>query len=155
MSLNKPLRWELAAIVSSLRASGSVIDPLSIAADVINGHAKKGLRKNQDGDWFRGVAYPQVREELRKLINSWKLKGDMPDQLGFMEIEQAQAYYTVHRNGRDQFVPILQMTYDEFTGKMDEHEKKGLAQLQHSRELRRIRDLLFGGQGTMPLDEAA
>lgn len=132
---SKDLSNEISAKLEWLRKhNGEVLHPEWVTKSVLDDHKEI---HGEDADFFLYNARVNVRNEVRKQLNKYKLGTEIDRQLILPGFKRVQEYYLVKRDGEQCAVHVACLTHLEIAAKRAELRTMSEGCLEHEEELGR------------------
>jgi hypothetical protein len=105
-----------------------------------------GEETNKETDVYT-LAFEHLQLEVKKAWNSIKKSSQnngTQQEMFNTQLDRIQARYsTKDQTGEVIIVPVMQMTEEQFDGKISEHRKSAKGDLEHANQLEMLRDSLY------------
>jgi hypothetical protein len=129
----KDLTMEITRMIERMRnRNNDVLSPEWISKEIVSDHVE-----GDEKDFFLYNAYGNVRNEVRKQLNKFKIDPEDQgnQQLVLPGLIRVQQYYLVPRNGERCAVHVHVLTYEEVEAKCMELRAMSAGCLEHADEL--------------------
>ena len=98
--------------------------------------ASKSDIEGDDAEFYRDCTLLQLREMVKRCVGKYEAKVRTDEQLVLKGFEHLQIAYPVERGGKNQLVPVEQLSDRELELRAQEYDRMALGCRAHAKEIR-------------------